>query len=51
VALSKQKNHFSLRVVADLPLLLGFSWSLQLSSAQFMAIGWSLREISFAMMV
>jgi hypothetical protein len=27
VALSKQKNHFSLHVVADLPPLLGFSWS------------------------
>jgi hypothetical protein len=27
VTLSKQKNHFSLDVVADLPLLLGFSCS------------------------
>jgi hypothetical protein len=27
VALSKHKNHFSLDVVADLPLLFGFCWS------------------------
>jgi hypothetical protein len=32
-ALSKQKNHFSLENVADLSLLLDFSWSWQLSSA------------------
>jgi hypothetical protein len=35
VALSKQKNHFSLDVVADLPPLLGFSWSWQLSRGAF----------------
>jgi hypothetical protein len=40
VALSKQKNHFSLDVVADLPLLLSFSWSCQLSSGSFDIIGW-----------
>jgi hypothetical protein len=40
VALSKQKNHFYLGVVADLPLLLGFSWSWQLFPSPFFAIRW-----------
>jgi hypothetical protein len=39
VALSKQKNHFSLHVVADLPSLLGFSCSCQLSSGPF-GVNW-----------
>jgi hypothetical protein len=39
VALSKQKNHISLDVVAELPLLLGFSCSCQLSSGPF-CVNW-----------
>jgi hypothetical protein len=46
VSLSKGKNHFSLGVVADLPLLLGFSWSWQLSLCLFDPVCWLLRRSS-----
>jgi hypothetical protein len=51
VALSKQKNHFSLLVVADLPSLLGFSCSCQLSSGPFCVIGWLKRHVIAASVV
>ncbi|WP_291914058.1 hypothetical protein [Limnohabitans sp.] len=51
VALSKQKNHFSLDVVADLPSMLGFSCSCQLSSCPFGAIGLIQRHVIYASVV
>jgi hypothetical protein len=51
VTLSKRKNQFSLENVADLYLLLGFSWSWQLSSASYGTIAWLQQHSSAALRV